>query len=148
MVELDEALRQHGGRLTRPRELVWEALGEADRHVTVQELSDLVAAKDSSINMSSVYRALELFNELGLVRESRTNSLDAATWERRHPDREIHLVCVDCGAVRHHHTDVVERLRLEIGRTGFDPAMIDVQVSGSCGCAGGSSGSILGKNSG
>lgn len=133
-MELDEVLRRHGGRLTRPRVLVWEALGEAGQHVTVQELAELVAARDASVNVSSVYRALELFDELGLVRESRTDALGSSTWERRHSDGDIHLVCVRCGSVRHHHTELVERLCHEIERTGFDPATVDVQVAGWCGC--------------
>ena len=85
--------------------MVWEVLSAAGDHLTAPSITSRVHAVDPSINGASVYRALTLFAELGLVRESRYE--DASTWEPFHDDAAIHLVCSECGQVMHHNTELV-----------------------------------------
>lgn len=134
-VQLESALREHGHRVTKPRQVVWEVLSASDGHLSAQEITDRVHALDDRINASSIYRTLALFTEIDLVRESRLG--DAATWERSHADAVIHLVCSRCGTVEHHHAASIDELPIEIAkRTGFRPESIDVRVAGACaGCA-------------
>jgi Fur family ferric uptake transcriptional regulator len=56
-------LREAGLRLSTPRRLVLEALFAADSPVTAADL-----ARDLSVDESSVYRNLELFEQRGIVR--------------------------------------------------------------------------------
>ncbi len=124
-------LRASGSRVTQARRVVWEVLVEAGEHQSAQGIVEGVHAIDPSINQSSVYRALALFTELGLARESRDD--DVSTWEPFHEDAEIHLVCVTCGDVSHYDTALVRRLRAELdGFDGFVPDAIDVRVTGRC----------------
>jgi Fe2+ or Zn2+ uptake regulation protein len=132
MDELEAALRAHGQRVTRPRRLLWEVLAGNPDHRSAQALAEEVRARDPRVNVSSVYRSLALFSELGLVRESRIDP-DASTWEATHADAVIHLVCDRCGAVVHHATPQIERLRQQLARDpGFEAAHIDVRVTGVC----------------
>ena len=129
---LEETLHAHGQRVTRPRQAVWDVLQASTRHRSAQELAAEVRARDPKVNVSSVYRTLALFAELGLVRESRLGP-DASTWEAAHGDSTIHLVCRDCGAVQHHDARAVEQLRRDLHRdAAFDATHIDVRVSGTC----------------
>lgn len=131
-MDLERALRTHGHRVTEPRRVVWEVLSATDGHLNAQEIAELVRARDSGINVSSVYRTLTLLTDLALVRESRLGD-EASTWEVAHPDDAIHLVCSRCGTVRHHHTELIEDLRHQLaGRGGFRTASIDVRVDGHC----------------
>lgn len=137
-MQLADELRARGVRVTQPRQLVWDVLSASDGHLSAAEVVQRVQARDPGINQSSVYRALALFAELELVRESRAGDDSASTWEVRHPDGVIHLLCDGCGAVIHHRTNRVEQLRKDLaGDGGFAPATIDVRVTGRCAtCAG------------
>jgi Fe2+ or Zn2+ uptake regulation protein len=131
-VDLETALRAHGCRVTRPRHVVWDVLTSTEHHLSAPEITEHAQARDPGINPSSVYRALALFAELDLVRESRVGG-DASTWEPRHADSVIHLVCRQCGTVRHHHTELIDDLGRHLGAAiGFDADVIDVRVDGRC----------------
>lgn len=132
-MHLADELRARGVRVTQPRQLVWDVLSAGDGHLSAAEVALLVQARDAGVNQSSVYRALALFAELDLVRESRSGDDSATTWEVRHPDGVIHLLCDACGAVFHHRTNRVEQLRKDLAGDGtFAPATIDVRVTGRC----------------
>lgn len=132
MVELETALRRNGCRVTAARRAVWEVLGASGDHLSAQEIADRVHSGDPAINLSSIYRALTVFADLGLVRESRLSE-DASTWELTHDDGVIHLVCSSCGTVLHHDTALVERIRRDLERSAaFVPDVIDVRVTGHC----------------
>lgn len=130
--ELDGALRRAGHRVTTPRRAVWEAIRDADAHLTAEEIAELVKNEDPGINVSSVYRTLGLLNELGLIRESSLGP-SASHWEMAHPDQQFHLRCTTCGGVEHHGGDIVEQVREHLrGEHGFDATVIDLVVSGTC----------------
>lgn len=133
LVRLADELRARGVRVTQPRQLVWDVLSDDSGHLSAAEVAARVHERDPGVNQSSVYRALALFAELDLVRESRTGDDSATTWELRHPDGVIHLMCDRCGSVLHHHTGRVDQLRRDlVGEGGFVPSAIDVRVHGRC----------------
>lgn len=130
-MDLEATLRANGGRVTRARSAVWDVLNDGPGHLSAQEIADRVHVVDPSINLSSVYRSLTVFAELGLVRESRHD--DTTTWEPFHGDTAIHLFCDTCDAVIHHDTDLVAELRKGLERDAtFVPETIDVRVTGRC----------------
>src|SRR4029078_1647174 len=64
-----ERLRASGHRLTPQRELVLAAV-EKLGHATPDECYAEVRLRSESINLSTIYRTLELLNELGLIRHA------------------------------------------------------------------------------
>jgi len=130
-VDLEAALRDRGCRVTRARRVVWDVLVATGEHLSAPAITSRVHDVDPAINTSSVYRALTLFADLGLVRESRLD--DTTMWEPFHDDAAIHLICSECGTVIHHDTELVHRLRRALDRDAdFVPEEIDVRVSGRC----------------
>lgn len=130
--EMLELLRDRGHRATRPRRAVWAALLEADGHVTVEELARDVREREPGVNLASVYRALALFEELDLVRESRLGD-EAGHWELAHPDEQFHLVCESCGRVDHHGGPLVGRVRDHLDDDhGFVASTVELIVTGQC----------------
>lgn len=129
-VDLEQELRTRGHRVTRPRRAVWDALHRATSHITVEELASELG---DEADVASVYRALSLFEELGLARMSRLGDGDAARWEIAHPDEHFHLVCRNCGDVDHHVGTLVADIRdhLEDGH-GFEVEGVDLVVTGRC----------------
>ncbi len=135
-MDIDEVLASRELRMTRPRRLVWDVLTSHhthDTHLSAAEVAEHVHMVDETVNVSSVYRALSLFDELGLVRESRLGDDDVSRWEPRHDDDTIHLVCESCGEVQHHHGDAVDRLTTHLaGHHGFTASSVEIVVKGTC----------------
>lgn len=134
---LAEELRAAGHRLTGPRRLVWTVLTEAGGHLTVEEIAERVGQLDPTVNLSSVYRSLALFAELGLARESTLGagpaSRSASHWEPAHPDEQFHLICESCGDVQHHAGDLVARIRSHLAdEHDFGSNRVEVLVTGLC----------------
>jgi Fur family transcriptional regulator, ferric uptake regulator len=131
--ELERTLRASGHRVTRPRRTVWEVLGRASGHLTVEEIVDRVAAAGGGADTASVYRSLALFEELGLARMSRLGDTDASRWELAHPDEHFHLVCEVCGDVDHHVGSLVAQIREHLHEGhGFEPRDVELVVTGRC----------------
>lgn len=131
MIEsLDDTLRAHGYRVTRPRRTVWDALRRTTDHVTVDELVELV---DDDVDPASVYRTLALFEELGIARMSRFQDSDAGRWEPAHPDEHFHMVCRVCGQVEHHAGTLVASIQEHLAADhGFVADDVDLTVTGRC----------------
>lgn len=94
----DQALREHGYRLTPQRMLVVEAIHSSDKHVSAEEIYERVHARFPHINISTIYRTLELLDELGLV--TKTDLGEGCV--RYHPAEKghhHHLVCRKCGKI-------------------------------------------------
>jgi Fur family ferric uptake transcriptional regulator len=112
-----EQLRARGYRLTPQRQLVLQAVG-ALGHGTPEEIVTEVRRTATAVNISTVYRTLELLEELGLVQHTHLGH-GAPTYSVAGDDDHVHLVCRVCGAVQEAQRgivgDVVERLRAELG---------------------------------
>ena len=95
--EWQAELRAKGYRLTPQRQLVLESVG-ALGHGTPEEIVTAVRRTASGVNISTVYRTLELLEELGLVRHTHLGH-GAPTYSVAGDDDHVHLVCRDCGQV-------------------------------------------------
>jgi len=96
--EIVSKLTEKGYRLTPQRLMIVSAIEGSDGHVSAEEIYTQVAAKYPHVNISTVYRTLELLEELGLV--TKTNFGEGRV--RYHPAEKghhHHLVCTECGAV-------------------------------------------------
>lgn len=94
---LRDYLRQRGLRLTHQRELVLSVLHELEAPTTAEEIFARVRIRSQNIDISTVYRTLELFQELQLV-----SGFDAGDGIRRYEHLGVaaphhHLVCQTCG---------------------------------------------------
>lgn len=126
-------LRESGYRLTSPRWLVWSVLRTADNHLTADEIATRVNDADPTVNISSVYRSLALFEELDIARRSNLGIDESARWEIAHPDEQFHLVCRVCGSVDHHVGELVDRIRSHLGdHHEFAAESVDLVVTGVC----------------
>lgn len=92
-----DQLRARGLRWTPQRRTVIEVLADTDGHVTGAELVERCRARDASTIPSTVYRTLDVLEELGLVRHG--HGPDGREEFHVLPVREHgHLHCAGCGA--------------------------------------------------
>ena len=110
-------LRARGYRLTPQRQLVLEAVGRLG-HATPDDIVTAVRRTAAAVNISTVYRTLELLEQVGLVRHTHLGH-GAPTYSVATADEHLHLVCRDCGAVQEAPTellgDVAARLEADHG---------------------------------
>jgi Fur family ferric uptake transcriptional regulator len=110
--DLAAELRARGLRVTAQREKVLGAV-RALRHATPEQISESV----DGVDVATVYRTLELLEELGLVKHAHLGH--GAPSYRPAEDDHIHLICHSCGAVSDVEPAVVDlldgRLRAERG---------------------------------
>jgi len=91
-------LSELGYRLTPQRMMIVSAIENSDDHISAEEIYAQVVAKYPSVNISTVYRTLELLKRLGLVTETDFGGGRV----RYHPGgkgHHHHLVCQECGAI-------------------------------------------------
>ena len=128
-----EPLKERGIRVTPQRAYIWRALVASGRHFTVEELKEQVEEQLPGLEVSTVYRTLEAFNEAGLVVESRMPNKGSRVFEAN-PSPHPHLVCEDCGDIFHLETTdyrrVLETLNQEV--TGFEVHKLHVFATGRC----------------
>ena len=90
-------LREKGLRLTPQRELVLTAVRELG-HATPEEVADKVRQTHPGINLSTVYRTLEVLEQVGLVTHAHIGH-GAPTYHVVDDTPHIHLVCSRCRKV-------------------------------------------------
>jgi Fur family ferric uptake transcriptional regulator len=94
---LAAVLRARGLRLTAQRQLVLEAVHELG-HATPDQVHARVARTAAGVNITTVYRTLELLEELGLVTHAHL-SHGSPTYHAVGGKQHVHLVCRACGGV-------------------------------------------------
>jgi Fur family ferric uptake transcriptional regulator len=91
-------LEERGYRLTPQRMMVLAAIEGSANHISVEEIYSQIRARYPRVNISTVYRTLELLKGLGLVTE-----IDLGEGRVRYHSAEMgqhhHLVCQRCGAI-------------------------------------------------
>ncbi|MFQ5814515.1 MAG: Fur family transcriptional regulator, partial [Anaerolineae bacterium] len=63
----EKVLRAAGKRVTSQRLLVLEIITETDHHLTAEEVYRLAKERDSNISLATVYRNLQVLQELDLI---------------------------------------------------------------------------------
>ena len=130
--EIRDAIRARGLRWTPQRRLILEVLEETDGHVTGSELLERCRARDPDTTPSTVYRTLDVLEELGYIRHSHS----ATGREEFHvlPKAEhAHLECRVCGkTLEVAAADAVHLVKPIEQRHGFHADVGHLTVSGTC----------------
>jgi len=116
--------------MTPQRQLVLSAVRELG-HATPEQICAHVQRTAPAVNITTVYRTLDLLERLGLVRHTHLGHGAPTYSEREH--EHLHLVCHSCGRVLEAPTGllagVAEQLRQQIG---FELDATHLALSGRC----------------
>lgn len=125
-------LRERGYRLTPQRNAIWETLRGAGRHLTAEEVTEEVRRVIPDVNVSTVYRTLELLVSLDLVTETKLGT--SRSYFEVSPDPgHHHMVCERCGSVSHFSDTLLTPLYEALGaRDGFAATRARLTVFGLC----------------
>ncbi len=124
-------LRNRGYRLTPQRQLVLEAVDKLG-HATPDTVLSEVRRTAGGVNISTVYRTLDLLEELGLVSHTHLGH-GAPTYHLAERHQHLHLMCRDCEKVLEADVDVAEPFAAQLRETfGFDTDMKHFAIYGRC----------------
>jgi Fur family ferric uptake transcriptional regulator len=128
-----EYIRQRGLRRTPEREQVLQEIFEIHGHFDVDGLYLQLRQKGVKVSKASIYRALPLFIDCGLVRE-----VDFADghWHYEHiygHGLHAHLRCLGCGEILEFEDPALKTLEDRLARQyGYEIKGHHLQVQGFC----------------
>jgi Fur family ferric uptake transcriptional regulator len=96
MSQLAEVLRERGLRMTPQRQLILEAIESLEGHISAEAVHHRITERFPQINISTVYRTLDLLEEMELVRHTHFDD-GVAQYHLAETELHQHLICRGCG---------------------------------------------------
>ena len=119
MSDLEQRCADAGLKMTGQRRIILKVLGTAEDHPSVESVYERSKKLDSSISIATVYRTLNLLDEMNLVIRhefQQGHSRYELNWDHHH-----HLVDLDTGQVIEFQNEELEKLKEKIARDlGYD----------------------------
>ena len=130
--QIIETLKESGYRPTPQRMMILSALRHAPGHVTAGEVLEQVKESYSFIDLSTVYRTLDMLKQMRLVSETHMGG-DQHSYEWIDQVRHHHLVCQGCNGVELLGEEMLRSLGDSILEThGFKVDIDHLAVFGQC----------------
>ncbi len=129
---LETHLKLRGLNRSSRRDLVVNIFLASNKHLSVDDLYNLVRKKSPRIGRTTVYRTLKLLETAGLAQALvlKGETRFEPELNRRHHD---HFICSGCGAIFEFSSDEIESLQEEEARKiGFRIEGHKHQVFGTC----------------
>lgn len=123
-------LHQRGLRMTPQRQLVLDSVDELG-HATPEQICTHVQRTAPAVNITTIYRTLDLLERIGLVRHTHLGHGAPTYSVQEH--QHVHLVCHTCGAVSEVPVQLMDDLATRLREhSGFDLDVTHVALSGDC----------------
>ena len=115
--DFKEKLKEKGCKLTMQRRSVLDVLLEhSNEHLSTEEIYDIVKGNFPEIGLATVYRTVQLFEDMGIV--DRLNFDDGCSrFELASEDtvhHHHHLICEECNKVFEVENDLLDDIEKEI----------------------------------
>ena len=125
-------LKEYGHRPTPQRLMIMSAVRHSDDHITAAEALEQVQESYSFIDLSTVYRTLDMLKRMRLVSETDMGSGTYA-YEWLGQDRHHHLICNGCDRIALLDDAFLGTLGSEIlDSHGFEADMNHIALFGMC----------------
>lgn len=129
-----ELLRRDSRRMTDIRKAIVRAALSRKGHFDIEELTENVQRQGIDASRATVYRALPLLIEAGIIQPTMLSGVRRryeAAYRKRHHD---HLVCSRCGKMIEFHFEAFEMLQLDLAaKYGFELTAHFHELIGICG---------------
>lgn len=125
-------LQSRGMRVTPQRAIIFEAIEKLEGHITAEEIFQEVQRVNPYVSLATVYRTLELLQDMNLV--TPTNLGGSQTYfalEGHGPHH--HLVCQQCGKIEEFSDNLLQTLRDSLQEQyGFEAQVNHISIFGLC----------------
>lgn len=120
--KLTEILKENGYKLTTQRKVIYNVfLENEEAHLSPEEIYDKLRDSHPEIGIATVYRTLQLFEDLGILYKVNFND-GCSRFEiclgKDKGHHHHHLICLSCGKVIEVEIDLLENLEEEIEKSG------------------------------
>jgi len=134
--KLKSKLKEEGYKLTTQRRVILDVILENQgRHMSPEEIYDRVKDKYPEIGLATVYRTLQLLEQLKIVYKLNFNDgcsryeMNSSSNDHQHH----HLICLSCGKVTEVELDLLDSLEIQIEKDGmFQIVDHNVKFFGYC----------------
>ena len=124
-------------KMTSQRQIILRTFVESPiRHMSAEEVFELVKKKAPDIGLATVYRTLDLFTQMDLLKKLDFDD-GCSRYELNDRDNEghyhHHLICLGCGKVTEFSYDFLNDIRDKIKKeSGFDIVDYQLKFYGYC----------------
>ena len=128
-----QKLREQGFRLTPQREMVLHVMHQLDDFSTAEAIYARVQTMSAAVDLSTVYRTLDLLDRLHMVACVETGDGQRVFKLEGAHGPHLHLVCARCGAVAGAELDAARPLAAALrARHGFAAELDHLTIPGLC----------------
>jgi Fur family transcriptional regulator, ferric uptake regulator len=116
-ISLKDMLKGKGYKNTPQREIILDVMEQqVGKHLSIEEIYDIVKKTNSDIGLATVYRTLLLFDNIGLVQKIDLDDGFSRYELNRHNNdhKHHHLICTQCGSISEVEQDFLEALEQQI----------------------------------
>lgn len=129
---LIEQLRAQNMRVTPQRAIICEVIESLEGHITAEEIFQEVQKVNPYISLATVYRTLELLQELNLINQTNFGRSQAYFALKEHGPHH-HLVCIGCGKIAEFEDELFEPVRASLNELfGFEAHTEHMSIFGLC----------------
>ncbi len=126
-------LRDNNVKFSKQRETILDAFLAIEKHITVQELFDVLKRETKTIGIATVYRAMKIFCAAGLAQEVDVGDGNKRYEHKFNHARHDHLICSICGKIIEFNDPNLEGIQNKVCKElGFEPTERKLQIYGIC----------------
>jgi Fur family ferric uptake transcriptional regulator len=126
-------IKEKGLRNTRQREIILDAFLSSKKHITVEDLFNIVKKKHPEIGYATVHRNLKLMCESGLAEEIKIGTSKAKYELKYGHEHHDHLICLNCGTFIEVNDEKIEKLQVKLAeQKDFQPVRHKLEIFGFC----------------
>jgi len=110
-----QRLHDAGFRLTNQREIIVHVLQKTEKHLSAEEIYIQTLKVNTSVGLTTVYRTLDLLNQIGVVQKFDFGDGKARyelTSDPQKKEHHHHLVCMQCKTIIDYTNFINEELEL------------------------------------
>ncbi|MDB5164726.1 MAG: Fur family transcriptional regulator [Candidatus Saccharibacteria bacterium] len=129
-IQLQQHLKKAGFSLTNPRKTVFSALQDREP----QTMAELVTSCGNNLDRASVYRTIELFEQLGIVQKLHVGWKYRLELTDAFSHHHHHMTCLRCGTITAFSEDaeLENRLHKLAEFHNFKPQDHQIEMRGLC----------------
>jgi Fur family ferric uptake transcriptional regulator len=135
---LKNILGDKGFKMTNQRKVIFEILAEnSDEHLSPEEIYDLIKDRYPEMGLATIYRSLQIFEEIGLVYKLNFGDgryrYELLPSDEDNGHQHHHLVCNNCGKIIEVKEDLMNSLEETIEKQyNFEIKDHIVKFTGIC----------------
>ena len=133
--QIRKIFEENNQKFTKQREIIFNALKNSEaKHITPEELFSIVHQEHKQVGIATIYRTLNIFEELGIVNKQEFTD-QAYTYEIMNSDNDHHdhIICTSCGKILEDEFLSVDDVKSSLKKDyNFDLSYYSLRIYGIC----------------